>query len=153
AASNIMGINFFRRIIRTNESLFAPLIPLQRAAGTPTVSLARKYRFDGIRGGKPWNLKPHALGGLAVQSSSSDTQTNAGVDFRYQLTSNLTSTFAAKMDFAEAEADDRQINLTRFSLFFPEKRDFFLEAANNFLFGLSGDSDIFFSRRIGLTTD
>src|SRR5262249_33304692 len=56
-------------------------------------------------------------------------------------------------DFAEAEADDRQINLTRFSLFFPEKRDFFLEAANNFLFGLSGDTDIFFSRRIGLTTD
>ena len=57
------------------------------------------------------------------------------------------------MDFAEADVDDRQVNLTRFRLFFPEKREFFLESAGNFQFGIPGETEIFFSRRIGLTED
>ena len=83
----------------------------------------------------------------------SDLHTNytgdPGVDFVYNVTPSLRANFTVNTDFAETEVDDRQVNLTRFSLRFPEKRDFFLEGSN--FFSLSGFGDAFFSRRIGLT--
>lgn len=153
APSNVMGINFFRRVIATNEALFFPLIPLRYGNGTPNVSVARKYRFDSIRGANQWYIKPYGLGGLADDRGSTSSQRNAGLDLRYQITTSLITNLSIKTDFTETEVDDRQINLTRFSLFYPEKRDFFLESSGNFQFGLAGDTELFFSRRIGLSDD
>ncbi|MBA7602147.1 hypothetical protein ES703_09233 [subsurface metagenome] len=73
-----------------------------------------------------------------------------GLDVKYGLTSNLTLDLTLNTDFAQVEADDQKINLTRFSLFFPEKRLFFQERASTFEFGLGGDSRLFHSRRIGI---
>ncbi len=153
AEANIMGINLFRRIVRTNEQIFAPLIPLQLSFGTPNVSAARKYRFEGIRGDEHLFVKPYGLGGFSTETGNTVAEKNAGVDVRYQLTNSLISNFSVNMDFAEADVDDRQVNLTRFPLFFPEKREFFLESAGNFLFGIPGETEVFFSRRIGLSED
>jgi len=86
----------------------------------------------------------------------SDTFLEPGVDVFYKITPNLTLSLTANTDFAETEVDERQINLTRFPLFFPEQRDFFLQDAGNFTFGNQGNRGSgtrfrpFFSRRIGL---
>jgi hypothetical protein len=155
----VMGLNFFRRLIRTNEALFAPRIPLDYAYGTTNVSIARKYVFEGITGGgREVSLKPYALAGYQHGDAASEPEPEkevreAGLDLRYGLTDNLRLTLSYNTDFAEAEVDDRQINLTRFSLFFPEKRDFFLEDAGAFEFGAPGEAQVFFSRRIGLAED
>ena len=77
-----------------------------------------------------------------------------GGDVFYQITSNLTATLTFNTDFAEAEVDERQVNLTRFPLFFPEQRDFFLEGAEYFEFGGQRRSPLaFHSRTIGLSDD
>ncbi len=72
------------------------------------------------------------------------------LDAKYVMGSNLTLDLTANTDFAQVEADETQVNLTRFSLFFPEKREFFLESARIFDFGVRRDTEIFFSRRIGI---
>jgi hypothetical protein len=79
-------------------------------------------------------------------------QGSAGGDVTWKITPQLVTVFTVNTDFAETEVDARQINLTRFPLFFPEKRSFFLEGANQYTFGLGLSSDFvpFFSRRIGL---
>lgn len=152
ASEIVMGINLFRRIIRTNEALFSPMIPLSYSNGSPNVSIARKYRFHGIRAGKHVHLKPYLLSGLqSMPDSSTDSQAKAGLDLQYPITSGFTSYFSLNTDFAEAEADELQVNLTRYPLFYPEKRDFFLENAGDFSFGVPQDTEIFFSRRIGLS--
>jgi uncharacterized protein DUF5916 len=150
---NVMGINFFRRIVRTNEQIFAPLIPLELSNGTPNVSAARKYQFEGIQEEEKLFVKPYGLSGFSAETQNTEAEKDAGLDVRYQLTNSLISNFSANMDFAEADVDDRQVNLSRFRLFFPEKREFFLESAGNFQFGIPGETEIFFSRRIGLTED
>ncbi|HSE40125.1 MAG TPA: DUF5916 domain-containing protein [Acidobacteriota bacterium] len=150
---NVMGINLFRRIIRTNEQIFSPLIPLQLSYGTPNVSAARKYRFEGIQGSEQLFVKPYGLSGFSAETDNTEMENDGGVDVRYQVTNSLISNFSVNMDFAQADVDDRQVNLTRFRLFFPEKREFFLESANNFLFGIPGETELFFSRRIGLSDD
>ena len=77
-----------------------------------------------------------------------------GLDVKYAITQNLVADFTYNTDFAQVEADEQQINLTRFSLFFPEKREFFLENRDTFTFGgvtTGGDAPVlFYSRRIGL---
>lgn len=157
ADENIMGINLFRRIIRTNEELYAPLIPLRYVTGTPTVSAARKYLFRGINGGRNILLKPYALSGMqdikVDGNLTSATEGELGADLKYNITDNLVANISYNTDFAQAEVDEQQVNLSRFSLFFPEKRDFFLENSGIYSFGLLQDTEIFFSRRIGLTFD
>lgn len=150
---NVMGINFFRRIIRTNEQLFAPLIPLQYPNGTPNVSAARKYVFKGISGGKSLYIKPYVLAGGQkdfTEPVSSERKREWGLELRHSLADNLTANLSYNTDFAQVDADDRQINLTRFNLFFPEKREFFLESAGTFSFGIPEETELFFSRTIGL---
>src|SRR4030095_11888801 len=75
-----------------------------------------------------------------------------GLELFYNVTPQLRSTLTINTDFAQTEVDDRQVNLTRFPLFFPEKRDFFLEGSGNFDFSRESNQDMtaFFSRRIGL---
>ena len=73
-----------------------------------------------------------------------------GLDVKYGLTSNLTLDLTLNTDFAQVEADDQRVNLTRFSLFFPEKRQFFQERSSIFDFNFEGNNRLFHSRRIGL---
>ena len=86
-----------------------------------------------------------------------EVEPTGGIDVKYGVTRSLTANLSYNTDFAESEADDAQVNLTRFNQFFPEKREFFLEAQGAFQFGVGGSSvsnsqapRIFFSRRIGL---
>ena len=109
-------------------------------------------------------IKPYAISDLTSDLTASPTISNdlggdVGVDVKYGLTPNLTADFTYNTDFAQVEADEQQVNLTRFSLFFPEKREFFLENQGTFAFGGAktsrsagaGDTPIlFYSRRIGL---
>src|SRR5213079_1711100 len=77
---------------------------------------------------------------------------NVGLDVKWGVRPNLTADFTVNTDFAQVEADEEQLNLTRFDLFFPEKRPFFLENASTFQFGQPQAADLFFSRRIGLSS-
>ncbi|MBK8177302.1 MAG: hypothetical protein IPK67_00025 [Planctomycetes bacterium] len=96
------------------------------------------------------------MGTLSEEHASGhdeDLTGHAGVDAFYRLTPNLTASLTINTDFAETEVDERKVNLTRFPLFFPEKRDFFLQDSGLFKFGgLGNDLIPFFSRRIGLST-
>ncbi len=102
---------------------------------------------------------PYVTGGISKkQDGSPDPVATGGLDVFYNITPSLKAALTFNTDFAQTEVDEKQINLTRFSLFFPEKRDFFLDGANYFTFGINGDSENpmntqnipFFSRRMGL---
>ncbi|MBI4586531.1 MAG: carbohydrate binding family 9 domain-containing protein [Planctomycetes bacterium] len=121
-----------------------------------TYNVAEAGNLTGLRGlkqGLGLELRPYALGKFRYQHSplDSDLTGDAGGEIRYRITPNLTSSLSYNTDFAETEVDMRQINLTRFPLFFPEKRSFFLEDAGIFGFGGLGSELLpFYSRRIGL---
>lgn len=104
------------------------------------------------------DLVPYGLTGLNVGENADGPVFNAGFEGYYNISSNLKVAVSVNTDFAQTEVDQQQINLTRFNLFYPEKRDFFLDGANYFNFGINGDDKNswnkkmipFFSRRIGL---
>lgn len=112
--------------------------------------------LEGLSQGLGLDIKPYGLLGVNRDVSRPDQVKpvhDAGVDIFYRLTSNLLSSTTVNTDFAETEVDTRQVNLTRFSLLFPEKRAFFLEDAGVFQFGLPGPNSSllpFHSRTIGL---
>jgi hypothetical protein len=162
------GINFQRRLRRRNENSYWS--PLRRIHQLSRVSMAGT--FEGLQGLKPGaniRVKPYALTNLnKVAGVSLDKDFDAGVDVKYGVTSGLTWDFTVNTDFSQVEADEQQVNLTRFNLFFPEKRDFFLENSGVFQFGsgntggggggagggrqnASQDMIFFFSRQIGLS--
>jgi hypothetical protein len=122
-------------------------------------------------GGNSLDIKPYAIGGVTTDRTASPTLENDpsgefGLDVKYGVTQNLNADFTYNTDFAQVEVDEQQVNLTRFSLIFPEKREFFLEGQGIYDFGQSsgfrprrgggGGSaaatppTLFFSRRIGL---
>jgi hypothetical protein len=122
--------------------------------------MTERMALVGAEGGRPLHLVPYLLAGgertlqldddaAAYQPVDSRT-TEAGLDLRYRLTSNLTVDLTANPDFAQVEADEQEVNLTRFSLFFPERRRFFQERSSAFDFSLGGSDRLFHSRRIGL---
>ena len=98
---------------------------------------------------------PFALTGFTRDNTlprdPQDTLGDVGLDVKWGITPKLTADFTVNTDFAQVEADEEQINFTRFDLFFPEKRPFFLENAATFQFGQPQQVDLFFSRRIGLS--
>lgn len=158
----VMGISMLRNISRKVELHVHPAIPpdLGRFSYAKS-SQMRKIILRGIEPqGKPAYIRPYALGGggysHALDEPGStygritDRVWEGGGDFRVGLTSNLTLDLTANTDFAQVEADDQQVNLTRFSLFFPEKRRFFLERASNFDYSLGGNDRLFHSRTLGL---
>lgn len=108
----------------------------------------------------PVFVTPYLLGGLQRSPSiasdensyrhESDLTHEVGLDFKMGISNNTTLDLTLNTDFAQVEADDQQINLTRFSLFFPEQRQFFLERASIFDFSFDGSDRLFHSRRIGL---
>jgi len=126
-------------------------------------SQAQEIAFKGIKPDKPLYIIPYALAGYENINELNSNETawdqsgkpviEGGIDLKYGLTSNLVLDLTANTDFAQVESDDQQVNLTRYSLYFPEKRLFFLERASVFDFGLGGNSNLFYSRRIGLSDD
>ena len=158
--TQVWGINFGRRIRRKNESTYWSPIP--RPHTMSRVSYAGTLEgINGMRQGRSLYVKPY-LSTPVVRKENDDTDflPDIGLDVKYAVTSNLTLDLTVNTDFAQVEADQQQINLTRFSLFFPEKREFFLENASIFQFGKSmrrfgrdSSRDVipFFSRRIGIS--
>ena len=144
------GVNFERNIRRKNERAF--WAPLGRQFNLFRVSEAGSV--VGIEAPKQRLLQitPYALASARDDgvSPSTESEIDGGVDVKYGITPSLTLDLTINTDFAQVEADEQQINLDRFSLFFPEKRPFFLENAGLFNVGNSGTVDLFFSRRIGL---
>ncbi|MBI2822996.1 MAG: carbohydrate binding family 9 domain-containing protein [Acidobacteria bacterium] len=144
------GLNIMRNVRRKNEQSF--WAPVPQAYNIYRVSMAGD--LEGLEIHPPRNLKaiPYILGGPQKDYSISKTdfRNEAGLDVKYGLTSTMTLDVTVNTDFAQVEVDDEQINLTRFDLFFPEKRAFFLENAGTFAFGTPREMDLFFSRRIGI---
>jgi hypothetical protein len=159
------GINFQRRLRRRNENSYWS--PLRRIHQLSRVSMAGSYEgLQGLTPGANVRVKPYALANLnQLAGRSLDKDYDVGFDVKYGVTSGLTWDFTVNTDFSQVEADEQQVNLTRFSLFFPEKRDFFLENSGVFQFGAgttvgaggvngrpaSQDMIFFFSRQIGLS--
>jgi len=155
-----MGILIERTIRRKNEVVYYPHIGQEFRNGLTQVSqYATLTGLERLRRGRYMELKPFAIAGRsefgadADVSSTTQTLKDLGLDFKYSITSNLTLDATVNPDFAQVEADNVQVNLTRFSLFFPEKREFFLERAGLFSFGDSRETEVFFSRRVGITND
>jgi hypothetical protein len=152
------GINFMRNIARKNEQAY--WAPIPRGYGLTRVSLAGSVTgLESLERGRDLRIKPFVVGGgrHAVNGGVRDreAQGDMGVDLRYGITASLNLDVTLNTDFAQAEVDDEQVNLTRFALFFPEKREFFLENAGQFNVGTTTSNDrmadLFFSRRIGLS--
>jgi len=147
------GINFQRNIRRNNEISY--WAPLSRQRNLYRVSEAGS--MTGIVPPVQRNLKisPYVLGSSASGGDLPGTENNSevGFDIKYSITPSLTLDATYNTDFAQVEADERQVNLDRFSLFFPEKRPFFLENAGQFAVGDAEAVEMFFSRRIGISDD
>jgi hypothetical protein len=149
------GVNFQRTLRRLNEeSLWTGFARNQGLARM--VNAGRLAGLDGLSQGVGLALRPY---GVATLSSApgrglpaQDAAATAGLDAFYNLTPALRANLSVNTDFAETEVDRRRVNLTRFPLFFEEKRDFFLEGSSFFDFSREGGEAIvpFFSRRIGL---
>jgi hypothetical protein len=175
AGPQVWGFNL-RRVIRwKNEHV--SIAPIPASATTRAM-----YKFDimatvvGVETPtvrKPIDVKPYAIAAsttnlAATPAFRNDLSADAGFDVKYSLTNSLVADLTVRTDFAQVEEDQQQVNLTRFSLFFPEKRDFFLEGQGLFSFGGSQTSGggggqtsartstpsltpvVFYSRRIGL---
>lgn len=155
-----MGLVIERFISKTNEMFTFPAIDPKHNFATWKASLAAPIEFRGLKPGKPVYLTPYLIGGIQQNQELNEAGTSyekgltprydAGLDFKYGLTRNLTLDLTVNTDFAQVEADEQQINLTRYSLFFPEKRPFFQEKSDVFDFDLIGGNKLFYSRRIGL---
>ncbi|MBR9998346.1 MAG: carbohydrate binding family 9 domain-containing protein [Cyclobacteriaceae bacterium] len=155
------GIKFIRNIRRRLEASYWPEANLN------------SYRFqisdaglltglEGMSQGYGLDIRPYGLVGLNQKNGEKNELVyNFGGDIFYQIGSGLNAALTINTDFAQTEVDGRQVNLTRFALFFPEKRQFFLDGANYFNFGFNGDDENrygtnmipYFSRRIGLDAD
>lgn len=156
----VWGINFERRVRRKFEdSYWSPLPPPYRLG---RISLGGTLDgIEGIQQGRNLYVKPYVTAPLVkLEGDDLDFRPDAGLDVKYGLTSQMTLDATINTDFSQVEADEQRVNLTRFSLFFPEKRDFFLENASIFEWGqrrrghgFTPDLVPFFSRRIGLTED
>ncbi len=146
------GFNVIRRIRRLNEESFWTPVPRE-------FSLYRLNYAGDLRGLQPpfrrlATVTPYMLGSTGrdyAAATAFSQQGDIGGEAKFQITQGLTLDVTYNTDFAQVEVDDQQLNLTRFSLNFPEKRPFFLENAGFFSVG-GGGADLFFSRRIGIAS-
>jgi hypothetical protein len=165
-ASQVWGINIRRTVRWKNEESFIQRMPPNQGSVIFQISLGGTLvGVDAPSGSKNLEIKPYAIAGVssdlrAEPTVSNDGDGHVGFDVKYGLTQNLTADFTYNTDFAQVEVDEQQVNLTRFPLFFPEKREFFLEGQGIFDFGGASSTAggggsgltplLFFSRRIGL---
>lgn len=157
----------FRRLV-TGKSEWTYLTPLNPQWGVsgwnrfslaPTLVDLKAPPVSGNVEVKPYAISRLTTDHLVKPAVNNKFEPDAGGDLKYKLTKSMTADFTYNTDFAQVEADEAQVNLTRFSLTFPEKRDFFLEGQGTFQFGSGGGGDvggsmapsIFYSRRIGLS--
>jgi hypothetical protein len=148
------GFNVVRNIRHKNEQVY--LAPIPRGFDIYRVSLAAKVQGLDLPARRDIKLIPYALGSVnkdytRAAGDQVDKNADVGIDVKWGIRPNLTLDATYNTDFAQVEADEEQVNLTRFDLFFPEKRPFFLENASTFQFGNPQQIDLFFSRRIGLS--
>ena len=157
------GLNITRRILHRNEESNWSPVPI-RYSGTRPALAGTLRGLEGISQGRNLKIKPFLIGGGTQSRAGGGLRSardfDGGFDAKYSLTPSMTLDATYRTDFAQVEVDQQQVNLTRFNLFFPEKRDFFLENAGIFTFGGVGQSVFstnvgnlvpFFSRRIGLS--
>lgn len=157
----VMGLSLHRIIVRKTERAVFPAIEPNANFAYLKPSRMQKISLSDVQSERPVYVRPYLMGGLERMSElaasgseygfNHNEMAEAGLDIKYGLTNNLTLDLTLNTDFAQVEADDQQVNLTRFSLFFPEKRQFFQERAGLFEFRTGGQSRLFHSRRIGLT--
>lgn len=156
-----MGLIVWRSIARKNEINTWPKISNESGWWSCfRPSLAGTILLADVQPKSPVYLTPYLLAGYRRSISLNDTKTaynesitpkvEIGLDLKYNLTSNFTLDASLNTDFAQVEADDQQINLSRSALFFPEKRPFFQERASVFDARVAGNNRLFYSRRIGL---
>ena len=157
ADEQVWGINFMRNIRRKNEQVF--WAPIPKGYGLTRVSLAGSLTgLAGVDRGMDLSISPYVLAGGRQDRGAAATLNGSGfndvgLDLKYGVASGLNLDVTLNTDFAQVEVDEQQVNLTRFPLFFQEKRDFFLENAGMFGVrsqGTGRQADLFFTRRIGL---
>jgi len=174
----IWGVQLRRGIRRRAEMAYLTRLPISAAgagAGAGTAGVFRVSQAGTLVGiqpppaGRNLEIKPYAIGGVTRDrvgnpSSGNVSDGDFGLDVKYGITDALTADITYNTDFAQVEVDEQQVNLTRFSLFFPEKREFFLEGRGIFdfarggfragggggFFGGGNAPTLFYSRRIGL---
>jgi hypothetical protein len=158
-ATQRWGLNFARSIRRKNEEAFWAFIPRQ----FNLYRLSRAGTIEGIQVPvrRVATVTPYVLGGMqraweldaaGINNLDKSTPSEFGADLKFGLTPALTLDLTYNTDFAQVEVDEQRTNLTRFPLFFPEKRPFFLENAGIFSAGTPQAVDLFFTRRIGIDT-
>ena len=167
-AEQVWGFNAARLSRWKNEISYLKRVPAGKGQGAITQAnlFARVVGIEVPPASRTFEVKPYALSTVTTDMTARPSVRhepggNGGVDVKYGVTRNLTADFTVRTDFAQVEADEQQVNLTRFNLIFPEKRDFFLENQGVFTFGsiqapttgqlAVGDAPLlFYSRRIGL---
>jgi TolB-like protein len=163
----LWGVQMRRSIRRKNEWAYLTRLPISAGGGSRGMfRVSAAGTLVGIEppeSGRNLEIKPYGIGGLTTDVPSgveNEGDADWGLDVKYGITPNLTADLTYNTDFAQVEVDEQQVNLTRFSLFFPEKREFFLEGRGIFGFAQGGigiggggggtDPTLFYSRRIGL---
>jgi hypothetical protein len=144
------GLNLVRGIRRRNEEAF--WAPIPRQFNLMRLSLAGTLEGLDVPTRRAATLTPYVLGAVRRDYSRDDSEwpREAGADAKIGVTPSLTLDLTYNTDFAQVEVDEQRTNLTRFPLFFPEKRPFFLENAGIFAAGTPQAADLFFSRRVGI---
>ncbi|MEQ1758933.1 MAG: DUF5916 domain-containing protein [Vicinamibacterales bacterium] len=167
APGQLWGLNVMRvKRSKVEVSFLSQVPPARGQQAVQQVSMAATVTgLELPTSARPLDLKPYVTSSLtsdlrATRPSHNVIGSDVGLDAKYALTKGVTGDLTVRTDFAQVEADEQQVNLTRFSLFFPEKREFFLENQGMFGFGgvsssgqNAGQSDapiLFYSRRIGL---
>jgi hypothetical protein len=157
------GVNFGRSVARKREeSYWTPILRNYGFMGKMKMSFfGHLTGLSGLKQGQRVQIAPYVIGGGNKEEAGVPFRGKgeAGLDLKYRLTSNVTADLTVNTDFAQVEADQEQFNLTPYSLFFPEKREFFLEGADIFRFGERSQEHempstlLFFSRSVGLSED
>ncbi len=154
----VMGLTVTRLVSRLNERVTFPAIEPKYEFRQPSV--AQDVELTGVHSSRPLYVTPYLLTGVTQAPflptngiafrTDRDVSREVGLDLRYPLSSELTLDVTTNTDFAQVEADDQQVNLDRFSLFYPDKRRFFQERSEIFDFVSSSTGRVFHSRQIGL---
>ena len=157
----IMGLTVTRLLARLDERVTFPAIDPKFEFRRPSV--AHDIVLHDVRSHTPLYVTPYGLTGVSRSAvadgtsgfrTATGTSREIGVDIRYPLSPQLTLDLTANTDFAQVEADDQQVNLDRFTLFYPERRRFFQEGSGIFDYAIgTGNARLFHSRRIGLAAD
>ena len=179
--AQVWGVQLRRNVRRKNEWAYITALPISAGSGPGGIfrvsDAGTLVGLDAPSGSANLEIKPYGIGGISTNLAASEPTVNAGsgdggLDVKYGITQNLTADLTWNTDFAQVEVDEQQVNLTRFSLFFPEKREFFLEGRGIFdfarggvgggfggalrrgggggFFGGGNAPTLFYSRRIGL---